>query len=296
MKDAGLNPILAYQQRWSGASGASASNVAPDYSDAVGGIANSAVGYINQKRERALMDSQVDLQAAQVKTALSQQNSILLLLVPLRRMLKLLSLCSLPSNPNPTWSVVKMKLTTKMLPYDAVMNRVGQVMGMGASATSIGRLKNRISTLVEFRFLKPLSVRTLKWAVQKEARSMTKTPVKSMTKVYHYFDRPQRNAWVDYPEPDKPVLQGAALECDINRVVARLKQGLDPGVQLNQGVYRDNTGIPDMKTNLDVIRSHESAFADLPDAIRQKFRSPLEYYEAQQKKRLKKRADQCISL
>ena len=72
MKDAGLNPILAYQQGGAGgASGASASNVAPDYSDAVGGIANSAVGYINQKRERALMDSQVDLQAAQVKTALS---------------------------------------------------------------------------------------------------------------------------------------------------------------------------------------------------------------------------------
>ena len=125
---------------------------------------------------------------------------------------------------------------------------------------------------------------------------MTKTPVKSMTKVYHYFDRPQRNAWVDYPEPDKPVLQGAALECDINRVVARLKQGLDPGVQLNQGVYRDNTGIPDMKTNLDVIRSHESAFADLPDAIRQKFRSPLEYYEAQQKKTLEESARTSVSL
>ena len=125
---------------------------------------------------------------------------------------------------------------------------------------------------------------------------MTKTPVKSMTKVYHYFDRPQRNAWVDYPEPDKPVLQGAALECDINRVVARLKQGLDPGVQLNQGVYRDNTGIPDMKTNLDVIRSHESAFADLPDAIRQKFRSPLEYYEAQQKKALEESARTSVSL
>ena len=55
MKQAGLNPILAYSQGGAGgAPGASASNISPDYSDAASGIANSAVGYINQKRERAL--------------------------------------------------------------------------------------------------------------------------------------------------------------------------------------------------------------------------------------------------
>lgn len=124
---------------------------------------------------------------------------------------------------------------------------------------------------------------------------MTKTPAKSMTKVYHYYDRPQRNAWVDYPEPDKPILQGAALECDINRVVARLKQGLDPGVQINQGVYRDNTGIPDIKTNLDVLRAHDSAFAELPDAVRQKYKTPAEYYEAK-KIALEQRARTSVSL
>lgn len=140
MKDAGLNPILAYQQGGAGgASGASASNVAPDYSDAAGGIANSAVGYINQKRERALMDSQVDLQAAQVKTALSQQK------------LNSASARSAEADAKATESMlpaIKSKsnlerrqneINDKMLPYDAVMNRVGQVMGMGASATSIGR-------------------------------------------------------------------------------------------------------------------------------------------------------------
>lgn len=102
-------------------------------------------------------------------------------------------------------------------------------------------------------------------------------------KMYSYFDRPRRNAWETYPEPDKPVLQGAAAECDINRVVARLKQGLDPGVPFNDGSYSDNTGVVDMKSNLDIIKSHYSRFEELPAAVRQKYRSPVEFYEAQQK-------------
>lgn len=104
-----------------------------------------------------------------------------------------------------------------------------------------------------------------------------------MTKIFSYFDRPCRKAWESYPEPDKPVLQGAARECDINRVVARLKQGLDPGVPFNDGSYSDNTGVVDMKSNLDIIKSHYSRFEELPAAVRQKYRSPVEFYEAQQK-------------
>jgi hypothetical protein len=106
-------------------------------------------------------------------------------------------------------------------------------------------------------------------------------------KMYTRYNLPPRNPWLEYPEPYKPVLQGGLLECDINRVVARLKQGLDPGVPLNSGSYRDNTGVVDMKSNLDIIRSHHSAFADLPDEVRQQYRSPAEFYEAK-KKRLKK--------
>lgn len=114
-------------------------------------------------------------------------------------------------------------------------------------------------------------------------------------KVHHYFDRPCRNAWESYPEPDMAVLQGAVGECDINRVVARLKKGLDPGVPFNDGSYRDNTGVVDMKSNLDIIKSHYSRFEELPDDVRQKFRTPAEFYEAQ-KKALEKSAKTSVSL
>nr|QJB18795.1 MAG: internal scaffolding protein [Microvirus sp.] len=116
-----------------------------------------------------------------------------------------------------------------------------------------------------------------------------------MTKIYSYFDRPRRNAWESYPAPDTPVLQGAALECDINRVVVRLKQGLDPGVPLNNGRYSDNTAVIDMKSNLDIIKSHQSDFEELDPAVRQKYRTPLEFYEAQQKA-LVERARTSVSL
>lgn len=76
-------------------------------------------------------------------------------------------------------------------------------------------------------------------------------------------------------------VQSAALECDINNVVKRLLAGQDPGVPLNNGSYRDNTGHVDLKTNLDTIRRHQSAFNELPDEVRSKFRNPSEYYDAQ---------------
>lgn len=99
-------------------------------------------------------------------------------------------------------------------------------------------------------------------------------------RMYTYFDRPQRKAWAEYPEPSKPVLQGASAECDINNVVARLKKGLDPGVPFKDGAYSDNTAHVDMKTNLDIIRKHDSVFEGLPDYLRKKFRNAAEYYEA----------------
>lgn len=114
-------------------------------------------------------------------------------------------------------------------------------------------------------------------------------------KIYTYFDRPRRNAWESYPEPFQPVLQGAASECDINHIVARLKKGLDPGVPFNEGAYRDNTGFVDMKTNLDVIKRHQSTYNDLSDELRQKYKSPAEFYEAQ-KKALEESARTSVSL
>lgn len=140
MKAAGLNPILAYSQGGAGgAQGASASNVNPDYSDAAGGIANSAVTAINQKRERALMDSAVDLQAAQAETARSQKK------------LNQASARSAEADAKVTETLLpavsskarldqrRNAIDEKALLYDSVMNRVGQAVGIGASATSLGR-------------------------------------------------------------------------------------------------------------------------------------------------------------
>ena len=38
-----------------------------------------------------------------------------------------------------------------------------------------------------------------------------------------------------------------------------------------------------MNSNLDIIKSHYSRFEELPAAVRQTYRSPVEFYEAQQK-------------
>lgn len=113
---------------------------------------------------------------------------------------------------------------------------------------------------------------------------MTKKPEKSMTDnfvIYSRYDKHPRKAWVQYPEPAKPVLQGGAPECDINNIVRRLRQGLDPGVPINGGSYRDNSEVVDMKSNLDIIRAHESRFNELPEHLQEKFRTPLGYYNAE---------------
>lgn len=145
MKAAGLNPMLAYSQGGASApQGASASNISPDYSAAAGGIASSAVSYVNQKRERALMESQTALQDAQIKTQQSQAK------------LNVASARSAEADAKATETMlpaIKSKSTLekrqneindKMLPYDAVMSRVGQVVGTAASATSLGRFMKRI--------------------------------------------------------------------------------------------------------------------------------------------------------
>lgn len=140
MRMAGLNPMLAYTQGGaSSPAGASASNTAPDFSDAAGGIASSAVTAVNQRRERQLMESQLDLQAAQANTARSQQK------------LNEASARSAAANAKVTETELpavasrarlderRNKIDEKALLYDSVMNRVGQVVGIGASATSLGR-------------------------------------------------------------------------------------------------------------------------------------------------------------
>lgn len=145
MKAAGLNPMLAYAQGGASApQGASASAVNPDYSQAASGIASSAVSYQNQKRERTLMESQTALQDAQIKTQGAQAK------------LNLASARAASADAKATESMLpaietKSKLekrqneiNDKMLPYDAVMSRVGQVAGIANSATGIGRLMKRI--------------------------------------------------------------------------------------------------------------------------------------------------------
>lgn len=145
MRAAGLNPMLAFSQGGASApSGASASNVAPDFSDSAGGIASSATSYINQKRERSLMESQTALQDAQIKTQASQAK------------LNAASARSAEADAKATETMlpaIKSKSTLekrqneindKMLPYDAVMSRVGQVVGTASSAVGIGRFLKRI--------------------------------------------------------------------------------------------------------------------------------------------------------
>lgn len=113
-----------------------------------------------------------------------------------------------------------------------------------------------------------------------------------MTKVYSYFDRPDRSLLSRHEPGESATVQAAALECDINNVVRRLLEGRDPGVPVNHGAYSDVSGVPEMKSNLDIIRRHESNYAELPPDVRQKYKTPLEYYNAQQQTLLKELQDQ----
>lgn len=141
MRAAGLNPALAYSQGGAGgAPGASASNIAPDYSDAAGGIANSAVTAINQKRERALMDSAVQLQGAQAEAALATKKASEASAKQTAMDTKVTETMLPAISAKARLERRQSEIDDKMLPYDAVMNRVGQVVGMGSSAVSLRNL------------------------------------------------------------------------------------------------------------------------------------------------------------
>lgn len=100
-------------------------------------------------------------------------------------------------------------------------------------------------------------------------------------KIYHrYSPRPR---YAPHEMGDIKTVQSAIAECDINNVARRLLSGMDPGVPVKTGVFRDNTSITDMKSNLDIIRSHESAFNDLPPGVRARYSSVSEFYDAQYK-------------
>lgn len=144
MQNAGLNPILAYQQGGAGApSGASASNISPDYSDATNGVASSAKSYIDQKRERGLADSAIDLQAAQAKTQETQQKA------------NLASAKKANAEANTTEKLLpsiqaranldkrEAEAGEKMFLYDQVMNRVGQVANVVGSAKGLSSFKSK---------------------------------------------------------------------------------------------------------------------------------------------------------
>lgn len=106
---------------------------------------------------------------------------------------------------------------------------------------------------------------------------------KSMPRVYNVWEAPNTPPPESYPEPYYPTVLAAAQECDINNIVVKLLHGHDPGVRLNDGSYRDNSAIPEMKANLDIIMKHNSAFAELPSELQREYRTPARYYEALQK-------------
>jgi len=100
--------------------------------------------------------------------------------------------------------------------------------------------------------------------------------------VYDRFNRPY-NGPPPTPAGDVATVQAAASECDINVIVRRLKEGLDPGVRVHSGSYVDSTKFVDQKTNLDILRRHQSVWESQSDAIKARYKTPAEFYEAQQK-------------
>lgn len=139
MRLAGLNPMLAYSQGGaSSPSGASASAVAPDYSQAASGLASSAKDAINQKREASALTSQQELMQIQGKTAKAQETLNLASAKNAEANAKNAA-AELPGIKSETdLNVKRNMIDEKMLYLDAGINRVGQVMGIGNSAKSLG--------------------------------------------------------------------------------------------------------------------------------------------------------------
>lgn len=111
-----------------------------------------------------------------------------------------------------------------------------------------------------------------------------------MTKVYHRYA--PHNFCPRHVPGETATVQAAQHECDINAIVTRMLAGNAPGVLLKEGTYSDNTTHTDMKTNLDVIRRHQSSYNELPEDIRMRYKTPLEYYNAQQQALEQEASDQ----
>lgn len=102
-----------------------------------------------------------------------------------------------------------------------------------------------------------------------------------MTEVFNRFQAPR-----NHPRHicgESKAVGAAKNECDINRIVERMLAGNSPGVPIKEGRFMDATLVVDMKDNLDVITRHQSAYNELPEHIRATYKTPLEYYGAQQK-------------
>lgn len=141
---AGLNPMLAYSNGGaSSPAGASAQSSSTDFSQSAGTIANSARAAVDQKRERSAMESAINLQAIQGQTAKAQGELNQASAKNAEANAKLAQ-AELPAVQSQTKLDIKRnKIDEKALMYDAVVNRVGQAVGIGASATGLGRfLKN----------------------------------------------------------------------------------------------------------------------------------------------------------
>lgn len=140
MRLAGINPMMAYTMGGaSSPAGASASNTAAGPGDLGAGLASSAKDYINQKRERQLMTSQVDLQQAQIAVAKSQQNLNASSARRANADAKLLETELPAAKSRSTLENSRNQLDQKALLYDAVMSRASRELGTGASAMSILR-------------------------------------------------------------------------------------------------------------------------------------------------------------
>jgi len=126
-----------------GAGGASASAIMPDMSDAASGLAGSAKDYINQKRERTLMNSQVDLQELQGKAAKAAASQSLASARKAETEAKALEAEMPAIESGARLSTKRNQIDEKAVMYDAVANRAAQVLGAAGSATSLGRFLRR---------------------------------------------------------------------------------------------------------------------------------------------------------
>jgi phage internal scaffolding protein len=81
---------------------------------------------------------------------------------------------------------------------------------------------------------------------------------------------------------DKPSLtkQSFKDECDINRIIARVRNGGNININTRAGRYMDVSNVPDYATALAIVKNADDMFAALPAGVRKKFENdPLEMVE-----------------